>query len=202
MSELDSIIKNALADFFFGSITRKEVRNALSDIGDNKFANFLEEQAIKELAKLSLIRNNNFESISQSRSIYLRYWYSLVENDSLFDEKEGYENPDRTYLLSEIKGSVVTEKEGFEKRFRENLLKAIDNYLADGISELYLINLVNRMSFTNNKTEISVFDFNDKVLVKLIITIIDFDNSFSSLEVSPKWSLEKDLLNYKTSLAS
>lgn len=196
-------LKKLLADFFFGSISRKNLKKALSKLlEDDSFSNLFEKESIDRLSRLSLYNNTNYILINEFRSTYLRFWYGIVEDDSSFEETEGYDNPERTYLVANYRNHIFTNRDSYESDYSEVLRKIIDNYLNDGISELYFINLVNRISFTNNETGLNVFNFKDRELLSVIISIIDYDNGFSSFEVKPVWSLEKNLREFMSKSSS
>lgn len=187
--EIEIKIKEKLKKYYIGSISRSQI------ISDAK--NYLKEdiqnpqlvETLKLLSESSVKNNNNYNQIEENR---LKLWPALAKI-----KKEVKIEENIVYLYNNIKTLKFENPDNFRYEYKKSLDYLIKEYLNDGMSEEYLIELVNTISFTNNFTKIFVYEFTD--LVSTVIDIVDYSYYYLDAIDAPYkalWNLEEQLHKY------
>lgn len=187
--EIETKIKQNLKKYYMGSISRSQI------ISDAK--NYLKEdvqnpqlvETLKLLSESSVKNNYNYNQIEENR---LKLWPALAKIN-----KEVKIEGNIVYLYHNIKTLKFENPDNFRYEYKKSLDYLIKEYLNDGMSEEYLIELVNTISFTNNFTKIFVYEFTD--LVSTVIDIVDYSYYYLDAIDAPYkalWNLEQQLHKY------
>lgn len=184
------ILQN-LKKYNIGQISRTDIIN----LSANYLKNPVEDSSLRNILELitqsSVINNHNYNQIEEIRC---KLWPYLA------NIKIEIEEPNE-YLYKNIRHLKFEDPNTFKQEYTQNLNFLIKEYLNDGMSEQYFIELVNLISFTNNYTKIVVLEFSD--LNHTIIEIVDYSYYYIAAQDSPRkapWNLEEELNTYISSL--
>lgn len=182
-------IKKNLIKYWLGGLSRSEIVSIsklylLENINDGEL-----QDVLQRISRSSLINNFNYNQIEEDRLILWTYIDKLSKSKTI---------PENLKKYPEISSKIFTSKVGFEEDYIKFFTYLAKEYLADGMSEKYYIDLVNTISFNNNQTGVQVLGFK---IGPDIIEVIDYDYYYNFNKGRAPWNLEKALRKYLLSLS-
>lgn len=184
-------IQQNLKKYYIGQLSRSDIITIAQGYLNQNIADKNLKNILELLTQSSVVNNYDYKRIEEIR---LQIW-PYLENI----EAEPKQEISTKFLYQEVKNKKFEDPNTFKQEYSKTLNFLIKEYLKDGMSEHYLIELVNTISFSNNYTKIVVFEFTD--LISTIIDIVDYEYYYLFDIESPKkalWNLEEQLHKYLT----
>lgn len=184
-------INQSLKKYYIGQLSRSDIITIAQGYLNQNIADKNLKNILELLTQSSVVNNYDYKKVEEIR---LKIW-PYLENIKV----EPTQERSTKFLYQEIRNMKFENQNTFKQEYTQTLNFLIKEYLKDEMSEHYLIELVNTISFSNNYTKIVVYEFTD--LISTIIDIVDYEYYYLYDIESPRkalWNLEEQLHTYLT----